>query len=545
MLVNLYIKNYILIQELSVSLSDRFNVFTGETGAGKSLVVDALNFVTGERSKSSVVGKHGNRALVEASFSVSPTSSFYKELELLGYIESEDDLVIVSREISKDGRNVCRINGRTVNVSTMKDVLSKTLDIHSQHETQYLLNTTHQLKLLDMYLNDSKYLQHYQETFHKYKQIVDEIHRLKTTTLSGYELEFAKTQLNEIEAFKPSSDEYEAIRLEIKQLDDYEKNKSLLNDIESTLTGSKDVLGSLFSIKDHFNMLSDLKEGFDDVYYRLEDISYQVSKINSETSFDAIVYEKLQDRLYKYNQMIRKYLSLEGLFEKKKELETMIHAVEHHDQLMEDLDIELKKVEDLLAQDARLLRNARVDASKRLIQEVVGQCRDLMLENVRFDISFDDIDYSESGKDRIVFMVSMNKGEALQPLASAASGGELSRVMLAMKVIFSKLQGITTLVFDEIDTGVSGKVSLKIGEKMKTISKDTQVLTITHYGTVAACAHNHYLIEKSEDHDHTITSVKRLKTKERVHELALMMSGNEEEASLLAASQLFEQGQSL
>lgn len=545
MLSHLFIKNYVLIQEISVTLSDRFNVFTGETGAGKSLLVDALNFVSGQRSSASIVGKHGQRALVEATFIVSDSKYLKTDLLDRGYIDDEDDVMIVTREMNQDGKNTCRINGRVVTVSVLRELTSLCLDIHSQHETQYLLNENHQQNLLDSFMNKPEVLAEYQKEFQEYARNNEAIRVLKDTKLDRDELEFSKYQLKELTSLNFSQNEYESIKSELYELENYEKTKSQLNTIEDTLTRSKDVLSDLFRIKDLFSALPNLQEAYNDIYYRLEDISRDVSTSNQATVFDEYRFNELQDRVFKYNQSIRKHGSLDAIFSKISDLQNRINNVENQEEILSDLEAKGEVIRARLAKSSVTLKNARIEAAKQLEAMIVEQCIDLLLENVRFRIDIYDTDYRSNGSTATRFMVSMNKGEDLGLLSTVASGGELSRVMLALKVIFSKIQGITTLVFDEIDTGVSGRVALRIGEKMKEISKDAQVLTITHLSTVAACAHHHYLISKSQDDSGTLTSINILNDEARVRNLALMMSGSDDIDSLKAAHKLLEQGQSL
>lgn len=545
MLSHLFIKNYVLIQEISVTLSDRFNVFTGETGAGKSLLVDALNFVSGQRSSASIVGKHGQRALVEATFIVSDNKYLKTDLRDRGYIDDEDDVMIVTREMNQDGKNTCRINGRVVTVSVLRELTSLCLDIHSQHETQYLLNENHQQNLLDSFMNKPEVLAEYQKEFQEYARNNEAIRVLKDTKLDRDELEFSKYQLKELTSLNFSQNEYESIKSELYELENYEKTKSQLNTIEDTLTRSKDVLSDLFRIKDLFSALPNLQETYNDIYYRLEDISRDVSTSNQATVFDEYRFNELQDRVFKYNQSIRKHGSLDAIFSKISDLQNRINNVENQEEILSDLEAKGEVIRARLAKSSVTLKNARIEAAKQLEAMIVEQCIDLLLENVRFRIDIYDTDYRSNGSTATRFMVSMNKGEDLGLLSTVASGGELSRVMLALKVIFSKIQGITTLVFDEIDTGVSGRVALRIGEKMKEISKDAQVLTITHLSTVAACAHHHYLISKSQDDSGTLTSINILNDEARVRNLALMMSGSDDIDSLKAAHKLLEQGQSL
>lgn len=541
MLVNLFIQNFILIEEISLDLSGDFNVFTGETGAGKSLFVDALNFVSGERSTASIVGPYGDRSLVEAVFLLKENDDASIRLQEMGF-ESEDGIFVFSREMQRNGRSTSRINRRIVTLKEIRDVLSLTLDIHSQHDTHLLLNQKNHLNLLQSFIKDTKELDNYKKTYQSYLAKKKEISTLKESILDGSALEFAKFLLKDIQTLNPTLDDYETLDTSLKQMENYDKHKQDLTIIDEALGNGQNILGNLHALLPYFEKLDTLTESFNDVYYQLEDITHQISIMNNDYIFDEYEFQKMNDRMLSYTKLIRKYGPIEVLLDKKDELELQIKQAENFDDYLVDLNNELKVIEDKLIQEADSLHKSRVKEAKTLEKEVLKELHDLSLENAVFKIQIDKITLSPTGFDDVYFMISMNKGMPLAHLDKVASGGELSRVMLGLKVVFSTVQSINTLIFDEIDTGVSGAVAFRIGEKMREIAKTKQVIAITHLPAVAVCAQNHYLITKDHGKDTSKTHVYLMDDSQRIEHLAIMMMGSINEESLAAAKNLLEKG---
>lgn len=543
MLVSLYIKNFILIEEMRVDLSDTFNAFTGETGAGKSLFVDALNFVSGERSSASVVGPKSDKAYVEAAFIINHETSL-NILKNLGF-DGLDEIQVFSREMQDNGRSISRINGRVVNLKSIKDVLESIIDIHSQHETQYLMHNGHHIHLLDKFINDKIALESYQTAYKKYLDKRVEIEDFEKNQYSSTDIILLKEALEEIHLLNPSIEDYEETDMTLKEMENFESAKSNLNSIEAVLTKDEDVLGSLHGLMDKFQDWDQLNERFKEAYYLLEDVSYEISKKNDALYFSEYEFEHLNQRMAQYTQLIRRYGSLDELLVKQVEMQNIMNNIDHYADILIDLKNELKLIYDDMVDKADKLRSLRQEYAINLEHAVQSQLKDLMLENGVFKVHFDPVDFNQYGQDRVVFMVSMNKGMAVSELSKVASGGELSRLMLGLKVIFSKIQGTETLIFDEIDAGVSGRVAFKIGEKMKAISKNAQVISITHLPAVAACADHHYQISKHEIEDKTITKIELMSQADRIDHLAIMMTGSLDEKSIGAAQETLLKGQSL
>lgn len=544
MLVSLYIKNFILIEEISVDLSDRFNAFTGETGAGKSLFVDALNFVSGERSTQDVVGTHSDSAYVEAGF-FTDNSNAISILEDMGFEIDPNEVTVFSREMNKNGRSISKINGRVVNQKSVREVLAYVLDIHSQHETQYLMNNSNHIYLLDSFINDDKNLLDYKDAFHAYKEKLEAIEVFKSTQFDAQEIEVAKEVLKELDAFKPSVEDYEITNQSLSEMENFEKTKAVFNKIEDTLSKDTNVLNDLYDLIEPFESIEPLSERYRDLYYQLEDISYEISRMNDGFYFNEYEFENLNNRMDQYTQYIRKYGSVEALLDKQNKYQTMISNVDHYEDFLTDLNNEKESLYHELVKKADVLSNQRKEFALRLETLIVRELHDLMLENAVFKVDIASAAFTEMGQDRVVFMVSMNKGVAVSMLSKVASGGELSRLMLGLKVIFSDIQGISTLIFDEIDAGVSGRVAFRIGEKMKDIAKKAQVISITHLPAVAACADHHFLISKQEHNNVTKTHIAQIQNGARMEHLALMMTGNLNDKSIQAARDILEQGQAI
>lgn len=541
----LTIHNYVLIQDIHVDLSERFNVFTGETGSGKSLLVDTLKFVTGQRSGPSVVGKNDDMTRVETAFELSSTDTitYLKSLDLY---DEEDDFLIVSREMNREGRNVCRINQRIVNLSLVREVTGRIIDIHSQHETQYLLDSKSHLRLLDQFIEAKDLLESYQQVFSSYQTAVKKKRDLENSDLNPEEIEFARFQLAELQALNPNLEDYEETERQVRVLGNYEKTKTTMTEIHDLIMGEGGAFERLYQSKSLLDGLEDYasySERFKDVYYLLEAFMDDFSRLNQEFTFDDATFNQLNERLYQYTALRKKHGSVAQAITKMENLEARIHQAENYEIVLSDLEREIKALEAQVMLQAQKLSDYRKHAAADLETKVVRELRDLMLEHAQFKIRFNQKTPGEDGVDDVVFTVSMNRGLDLAPLGKVVSGGELSRLMLGLKVIFSDAFGIETVVFDEIDTGVSGQVGLRIGQKMRMLSEHAQVLTISHLASVAACADHHYVISKASDDSDTFTSIDLLDQPKRIAELAFIMSGNTSPSALEAAQELYDKGQ--
>lgn len=544
MINNIHIHNFVLIKDIFIELSDQFNVFTGETGAGKSLLVDALNFVSGGRSSAKIVGPHDSKARVEISFSLPQDKPIIIELIEQGYIEP-DDQVIISREMFSDGKNMCRFNGRSVTLSFVRTFVESVLDVHSQHETQYLLKDSNHLALLDSFI--SLDLSHYQNEYRIYLEFQKKYENLKVSKFSELAIKKAKENLERIESLDPSLDDFESITKEIQTLERFDEFKQAFKEIQKHMNEGLGVVGNLYEVKEIMRTFEDslLETEINDLYFRIEDLERDLRSRSNDLSFDEYEFNALQNRLMEYNKFIRQYGSIEETLEEKQHLLTTIHQAENFEEVLEDALLALSAQKKIAQEAAAVLHQKRDKGRLELNLLITSELKDLMLTQAQFNINLSNKDLGSTGMDSVYFEVSMNKGMALEPLSEVASGGELSRLMLALKVIFSQVHGTNVLVFDEIDTGVSGRVGLMMGAKMKSLSKKAQVLTITHLPSVAVCADYHYLISKAHGDDQTITSVTLIDGQKRVEHLAMIMSSSNSEASMKAAAELLLEGQAI
>lgn len=550
MLKEIYVKDFILIDTAALQFANSMSAFTGETGAGKSLLIDAIALLKGGRCSASMVKKGANKALVEAVFELDEKHPALQQLSDYGF-DCDEHSFVITREINSDGKSIARINHRTVPVSMLKEVMENVIDIHSQHDTQYLLNSRYHTTLLDQYLNDYESLRHVQEAYQEYARLKKDYETAMDQTYNEDDLEFLLYQVKEIETANVSSDEEEQLLDEQRKMLAFEKLSQRLGNAIDALDGSNRASESLYEAVHELSMLDefdDIKEQYEilnDLYYSLNDALDAVKQIYHQLDYDEQRNNEIQERLFVINNLKRKYgPSITLIHEKLEDLNRKIEMITHRQSFIEQQEALLKQAYDGYMDLAIAYSKKRQKAAKTLEKEICKECVDLSLEHARFSVRFDKQAPSANGIDKIEFMVSMNTGEDLKPLASVASGGELSRLMLGLKIIFTRLQGIETVIFDEIDTGVSGKVAFAIGRKMAELAKQTQVFCVTHLASVAACATIQYLVEKNQQEAYTQTSIHALDEEERIHVLAMIASNSESEPALSAARELLNKAQS-
>lgn len=541
MLRNLYIRNFVLIEELNLDFNDGFSVFTGETGAGKSIFIDAINILIGGRFNSSMIRKDSDRTIIEGTFDADEEISI--RLRELGL---DDDALIITREFYSNGRTVNRINRRSVTAAVIRDMLADKIDIHCQRDSQYLLNSRYHMALLDSYCHDIDLLNETGEKYREYNRLQKEYEDLLNNEFNGAQLEVIEYQLNELNKLKLKAGEDEEIEQQLKLYQAKEKIRSLVENTRDMFTADDGILTKLYDFtrqQDSFSDFDQISENVSNIvnaYYAINDdydsiISYFDNDDISVEDIDA-----LNSRLYDLQRAKRKYsLDLNGLISLKKDLENKLDSYSNREAILKDL---LKKCEiahDEYLKSANKLSQMRKSASATLEKQVVDQLKDLNLENALFKVGFSEGKETAKGNDDIEFMISMNKGQPLRPLAQVASGGEMSRLMLGLKTVFSSLQGTRLIIFDEIDTGVSGYVAFNMGVKMKEISRRAQVFAVTHLAAVASLADYHFRIEKTQN-DTTTTDVVELDNEGRIRELAVLSSASVSDASLAAARELLQ-----
>lgn len=545
MLQELTIKDFAIIQDLNLSFNRGMTVLTGETGAGKSIIIDAVGLLAGGRGSSEFIRHGATKCVLEALFSLEGNSTTYKLLKDYD-IDSEEDSVIIQRDIHRSGKNVCRINGRLVTIATLRLIGESIIDIHGQNEHQELMNPERHLNMLD-HFGDQKLIQlkkNYQETYADYKKVKKAYDKWQNGEQAlAQRLDMLQYQTNEIEIAELLDGEEEELLEEKNLLANYQKIMSALSISYDTLQGDEvngiDLIGnamtemsSLEEIDEKYKVLS---EAISSSYFQLQEAASDILREMDQTAYDEDRLNEIEKRLESIKQLKRKYgdsiAEIKAYYEKiAAELNQIMNRENHLTNMTKELS-HLSK--ELIKRGSELSEKRRVVA-KKIEQTIHEQLKELYMEKVVFEVQFfkpiQDFaseNAHESGFDEVEFYIATNMGEPLKPLARVASGGELSRMMLAMKTIFSKSQGITSIIFDEVDTGVSGRVAQAIANKIYMVAVHSQVLCITHLPQVAAMADNHLYISKSVENDRTKTHVNSLVSLEKIEEIARMLAGTE------------------
>jgi DNA repair protein RecN (Recombination protein N) len=538
------VKNFVLIDEISIDLSLGMSVFTGETGAGKSLLIDAIGLLCGDRASNQFIRKSANSAFIEGVFEIDPLSKAGLLCE--EYDVDTSDVIIISREIFADGKSASKINHRLTPLSVVKELTSAIIDIHSQHDSQYLLNDKYHLSLLDEFIGDNALFTVVKEKFNAWNALVAEVNEKSSNEYNVDDLDFLNFQIREIETFNPSQEDFDALEQKQRQLMAFEKISKLANSSLNLLDESEGVKEKLF---ESFRSLSACVEDdvlirigtqLESLYYQIEDITEELSHHLSSLEFSEDDLNSIQQRLFDYGKLKRKYGNAIDLINKRKEeFVQRVYTIENRQDVLESLIKRRDAAFVQYQQAASDLSTLRKSQASQLQAEILRHLKDLQLENTRFVIEISDSRPSVNGNDKVVFVISTNPGEPLRPLSKVASGGELSRIMLGLKAIFTRLQGISTIIFDEIDTGVSGMIATKIGQKMHSLSKDAQILTVTHLAQVAACGDEHYLVSKQANEESTSTFIEVLDEQKRIEQLAVISSGTTSEKAITAARELY------
>ena len=525
MIEQLSVKDYVLFKSCIIDFTDGMSVITGETGAGKSLLIDAIGYLSGNRIKSNVIRNGKDKAIL--SMVLTSNDRVNAILEENGY--EVDDQVIISRTILNNNKSTVRINQQITTLSFVRKIVNLLVDIHSQMDTYRLMDTSVQMELLDSYAKTMDLKASVKEAYVKYSNVLHELETLKNEEFSDAELEFLTTQLDEIENANIQEDELDALNDQIHEATSWYKNSedlsSCLYEIDKE-NGALDSLYTLYKQASKSPILNDYEESFKNLYYSLQSVDEELKHMRDTHSNDSLDLDSLQSRQYLIKKLYRKYGgSYTSLMESKKSITDKIDRIIHRQDVFDKFEKEKEESFTAYMKLAKALSLKRKACFKELESKVMEHCKDLMLENARFMISCMEKKPSSNGIDDIEFLVSMNLGQDFSSLSASASGGELSRLMLALKVVFQASNGIETIIFDEIDTGVSGKVALAMGAKMKALSKNYQVLCITHLASVAVYANTHYLVNKKASASETITSVQELDQDKTIQELAVMTSG--------------------
>ena len=525
MIEQLSVKDYVLFKSCIIDFKNGMSVITGETGAGKSLLIDAIGYLSGDRIKSNVIRNGKDKAIL--SMVLTSNEKVNAILEENGF--EVDDQVIISRTVLNNNKSTVRINQQITTLSFVRKIVNLLVDIHSQMDTYRLMDTSVQMELLDSYAKTMGLKASVNEAYVKYSNVLHELETIKSEEFSDAELEFLTAQLDEIENANVQENELDALNDQIHEAPSWYKNSedlsSCLYEIDKE-NGALDSLYTLYKQASKSPILNDYEESFKNLYYSLQSVDEELKHMRDTHSNDSLDLDSLQSRQYLIKKLYRKYGgSYTSLMESKKSITDKIDRIIHRQDVFDKLEKEKEESFTLYMKLANALSLKRKEVFSQLESKVMEHCKDLMLENARFMISCMEKKPSNNGIDDIEFLVSMNPGQDFSSLSASASGGELSRLMLALKVVFQASNGIETIIFDEIDTGVSGKVALAMGAKMKALSKNYQVLCITHLASVAVYANTHYLVNKKTSASETITSVQELDQDKTIQELAVMTSG--------------------
>ena len=546
MLNTLYIRNFILINELNIDFRNGFSVFTGETGAGKSIFIDAIGILAGDRLTVSMIKTGAEKCVIEGEFTVTPEIS--EKLEEAGY---DNDTLIITREINSDGRSISRINHRSATVGFIKDLLTSYVDIHSQHDNQYLLNEKYHLSLLDSYCHNDEKLAELKKLYSVWHKLDEEYLDLLNNEYSEAQIELVRYQADEIEKMNLKAGEQEEIEETLRNYARREKIDNTLDKIRDLFADDRGVLANLYDFTKVASSIYDVsaaKESIDTItnaYYVIEEEYDKLMSSFDYSDFNMNTIDELNNRLYDIQRIKRKYnSSVEELLEMLEGLKQQLSNYDNRDDVLKEKNKARQEAFSRYENLALEIRKEREKGSNKLEKAIVDQLKDLNLENARFRAEITEGKPSSSGMDNVRFLISMNPGQPLRPLSAVASGGELSRLMLGLKNIFASLHGSKLVIFDEIDAGVSGYVAYNIGRKMHQIANDTQVFAVTHLASVVAWGDSHYHISKIQKKDDTDTSVELLDDAGRIEELAVLSTSNTGKSALIAAEELLNKARS-
>lgn len=549
MLQSLYLENIALIDKLGIELFPGFNVLTGETGAGKSIIIDAVNFVLGERTSRDLIRNGAAKAKVEAVFTLANDAAAHKMLEELG-IEAENNELILSRELTTAGRNACRVNGTLVPVAALKSVSDTLVDIHGQHEHQALLDAENHISYLDAFCHAES-----AAVLGRVNDIVQRRNELISKRNSGFssemerrrEMDMLRYQIEEIACAKLEPDEEHRLNDEKTLLLNAERIRTALENAHMALSGAEegnalsaidDSRRSLRSISTFNAEYEALSTKVEELYYSAEDIAFAIRDISQSVEPDMDRLDEIEQRLQLISDLKRKYgRTAEDVITFGKDAAARLEKLENAEAEAAKMDEQLEKLRNEYNNAADELSIIRAKGSERLKTAVLNELKDLGMGKAMFEVALEDHsngDFRFNGRESAEFMLSANPGEPLKPLEKVASGGELSRIMLCFKSIFADNDRVPTLIFDEIDTGISGKTAAVVGEKMLGIANKHQVICVTHLAQIAALADHHLMVRKYDDGKSTFVETHLLSQAEKVQRIAQMMDGESDSPSALA-----------
>lgn len=555
MLNKLSIHNYALINQIDIDFKDGLSVITGETGAGKSIILGALSMILGGRADTKSIGNADKKSIIEATFYVENDAEIDKFCTSNDIDRFEDNNFILRREISSSGRSRAFINDTPVTLQQLRDAAIRLVDIHSQHQNLLIADAKYQLQIIDSIANNVNELNEYKTQFKKYIEIRNRLNQRKIEISKNKENEeFLRFQFDQLQKIAPKENEQEELERKYEVLSNAESIKDDLRHIVNTLSDNEDsVLSQISALKSVINRLNldlfnaesnDIKPRFESLYLELKDIAEQFGDYLSEVDSDPKELQSIEHRLNLIYEANRRFnVNNENeLLKIKVDIESQLASIDNSDDDISALEQKKKSEGIKLKELADKLSQTRIKAADQFSSELIEMAKPLGMSNIKFSALVSQNKLTIDGQDSIEFLCSFNKNQSLNPISKVASGGEMSRIMLCIKAIIANCMQLPTIIFDEIDTGVSGDIADRMGEMMKEISDKIQVITITHLPQVASKGLIHYKVYKTDNEQYTTTNIKELSTEERIEELAQMLSGSKiNEAAILNAQSLLNQ----
>jgi DNA repair protein RecN (Recombination protein N) len=549
MLKSLYIKNFTLIDELDIELYPGFSVITGETGAGKSIILGAIALLLGQRADSKSIKQGADKCVIEAHFDLTryDMDAFFSDND----IENDAADCIVRRELLASGKSRAFINDTPVQLSMLKELGERLVDVHSQHQNLLLNKQDFQLGVVDIFADDATQLSQYQKTYKEYHQVKQQLDDLRESIERNRQnADFLRFQCDELTQARLVEGEQEELEQQSDTMSHSEDIKSALYEADNALTAEqtgvvtslRTALYGLRKISEVYPAAAELKQRVDSCYIELKDIAQEVSSHLERIDFDPAEMDAVNNRLDKLYDLEKKYHveTVEELIAKRDELCQQLNNIDNSDEALSALEQQLKTLQSQAEKEADALTRLRTKAARQIEAEMQTKLVPLGMPNVRFSVDIAREALGLSGQDKVAFMFSANTSTPLQPISQVASGGEIARVMLSLKAMISGAVKLPTIIFDEIDTGVSGKMAEKMAEMMQEMGDHgRQVISITHLPQIAALGTTHYKVEKSETAQGTVSSMHQLTPDERIHEIAQMLSGSDvSDAAIANARQL-------
>ena len=551
MLKQLYIKNYALIDLLDIELYPGFSVITGETGAGKSIILGAIGLLLGQRADSKSIKAGAEKCIIEAHFDLSryPMQDFFEENE----IEQDSEDTIIRRELTATGKSRAFINDTPVGLSQLKELGEQLVDVHSQHQNLLLQKQDFQLSVVDIIANDSRELTAYQQTYSQLQTAQSQLQTMKDDIERNRQSQdFLQFQCEELENARLTEGEQEELEQQSETMEHAEDIKTALYEADNALYGEQ--MGAVSQVHTAKNALSgiskvmpktaELAERLDSCRIELKDIADEVSAMLEDTDFDPSELDRINSRLDRIYELEKKYHAdtVEELIGKRDELRQKLNNIENSDEALAELEAKCQQLRAKSQQQADALTKLRLKAGKEIEQQLRQRLVPLGMPNVRFEVNIQKGELGKNGQDAVAFLFSANTSTPLQPVAQVASGGEIARVMLSLKAMISGAVKLPTIIFDEIDTGVSGKIAEKMADIMQEMGQtERQVISITHLPQIASKGSHHYRVSKEETANGTTSQMQELTQDERVSEIAQMLSGSDvSEAAIANAKQLLK-----